>query len=237
VAKQRALLEQPYQIAAGVIMVTAFIVGVFYSLEALNTERRDRSILFWNHCRSDLETVLAKASIPLLVLPLVAFVILVGTQWVMLLVNSAVLLGSGYGATTLWSLPLLQRALMWLYHMLTVHGLWYAPFYGWFFLVSVWARRAAVVWALLPPACHRRGREDRFRHLAFRSLHVGIVPWAAPRWRPLHHAGGTAMDLMAHLTPGRFLVSPGLWIGLAIAAVFFLRRNPAPPLSGTDLSI
>src|SRR5206468_2207467 len=69
-AKQRSVLEQPYQVTAGVIMVTAFIVGIFYSLEALNIERRDRSILFWKSLPvSDLETVLAKASIPLLVLP------------------------------------------------------------------------------------------------------------------------------------------------------------------------
>jgi len=234
VAKQRAVLEQPYQIAAGVIMVTAFIVGVFYSLEALNTERRDRSILFWKSLPvSDLETVLAKASIPLLVLPLVAFVILVGTQWVMLLVNSAVLLGSGYGATTLWSLPLLQRALMWLYHMLTVHGLWYAPFYGWFFLISVWARRAAVVWALLPPLAI--GVVEK---IAFGTSHfvhfMGDRAMGGPAGGdPFIMPGGTAMDLMAHLTPGRFLVSPGLWIGLAIAAVFFfaairLRRYQGP---------
>ena len=51
-------------------MFTTFIVGVFYCLDALHGERRDRSILFWKSLPvSDLTTVLSKASIPLVVLP------------------------------------------------------------------------------------------------------------------------------------------------------------------------
>src|SRR5207245_3502701 len=151
-AHQRAAIEQPYDLAAMMMIFIVFIVGVFYSLEALHSERRDRSILFWKSLPvSDLETVLAKASIPLVVVPLVAFVILVATQWIMLLLNTAVLVGSGQSGATLWSLPLFERSLMWLYHMVTVHGLWYAPFYGWLLLVSAWARRMAFLWAFLPP--------------------------------------------------------------------------------------
>ena len=41
------VLDTPYELAAGLIMGTAFIVGIFYSLDALYGERRDRSILFW----------------------------------------------------------------------------------------------------------------------------------------------------------------------------------------------
>ena len=39
-------LDTPYELAAALIMGTAFIVGIFYSLDALYGERRDRSILF-----------------------------------------------------------------------------------------------------------------------------------------------------------------------------------------------
>jgi ABC-2 type transport system permease protein len=46
-AHQPGDLVQPYGHAAWLIMVTALIVGVFYSLDALHSERRDRSILFW----------------------------------------------------------------------------------------------------------------------------------------------------------------------------------------------
>jgi ABC-2 type transport system permease protein len=40
-------LDIPYEFAAALIMGTGFIVGIFYSLDALYGERRDRSILFW----------------------------------------------------------------------------------------------------------------------------------------------------------------------------------------------
>src|SRR5437016_3381692 len=46
-AEQRAAIEVPYEMAAGLIMGAAVIVGLFYSLDALYGERRDRSILFW----------------------------------------------------------------------------------------------------------------------------------------------------------------------------------------------
>src|SRR6185436_5523289 len=58
------------------IMLATLLVGLFYSLDALYGERRDRSLLFWKSMPvSDRTTVLSKASIPILVLPLIAFVL------------------------------------------------------------------------------------------------------------------------------------------------------------------
>src|ERR1044071_7891278 len=45
--KALAAIEVPYNMAAIMLMLTAFIVGVFYCLDALYGERRDRSIFFW----------------------------------------------------------------------------------------------------------------------------------------------------------------------------------------------
>src|SRR5215213_9673172 len=42
-AKARAAIEMPYNVAAMMLIFTAFIVGVFYCLDALHGERRDRS--------------------------------------------------------------------------------------------------------------------------------------------------------------------------------------------------
>ena len=70
---QRDALAHPYDLAAALIMGAAFIVSIIYSLDALYGERRDRSILFWKSLPvSDLTTVLAKVSVPLFVLPVVA---------------------------------------------------------------------------------------------------------------------------------------------------------------------
>src|SRR5262249_44470584 len=138
------VIVQPYLIVAGVMMLTTLAIGVFYSLDALYGERRDRSSLFWKSLPvPDLVTVLSKMGPPVLILPLVTFATTVGTQMLMLLVNTAVLGGSGLGVMTLWSNgSLFQQWLMLLHHLLIVHGLWYAPVYGWLLLVSAWARRA-----------------------------------------------------------------------------------------------
>src|SRR5207248_4537794 len=99
--KLRAAIELPYDMAAMMIMFTAFIIGVFYCLDALHGERRERSILFWKSLPvSDLTTVLSKATIPLVVLPVVSFAIIVVTQFGMLLISTAALLPSGLAATT-----------------------------------------------------------------------------------------------------------------------------------------
>src|ERR1700738_4530092 len=99
---RRAAIELPYDIAAMMLIFTAFIIGVFYCLDALHGERRERSILFWKSLPvSDRTTVLSKATIPLVVLPLVTFAITVVTQFIMLLISTAALLPSGLAGTTL----------------------------------------------------------------------------------------------------------------------------------------
>jgi ABC-2 type transport system permease protein len=228
-AQRRAALEGPYSFAMGLIMGTAFIVSIFYSLEALHGERRDRSILFWKSLPvSDLTTVLSKASIPLIVLPLLSFAIVVVTELIMLLLSSLVLMGSGLSVATLWA-PVSQMLLMLLYHLVTVHVLWYAPIYGWLLLVSGWARRAAFLWAALPwlAVC-------ALEKIAFNTTHFAAMLGYRFEGGPEAMPGvDSFFDPMTQLTPGRFLSSPGLWIGLLIAAGFFtaavrLRRYQGP---------
>ncbi len=231
-ARQREAIAMPYDMAAGLIMVTALIVGVFYCLDALHGERRDRSILFWKSLPvSDLTTVLSKASIPLVVLPLLAFTITVAMQWIMLLLSTAVLLGSGLGGTTLWTqLSFLQMSLLLLYHLLTVHALWHAPIYGWLLLVSGWARRAAFLWAALPLLAIGAVEKIAFNTSNFAAMLEHRMSGGA---EAVTAPGSLPMDPMTHLTPGHFLGSPGLWIGLAIFAAFLaaavrLRRYQGP---------
>jgi ABC-2 type transport system permease protein len=233
-AKQSAAIHAPYDSAAGLIMVTTLIVGVFYCLDALHGERRDRSILFWKSLPvSDRTTVLSKASIPFVVLPLLTFAIIVATQWIMLLLSTTVLLGSGLSVATLWTqLSFFQMSLMLLYHLVTVHVLWHAPIYGWLLLVSGWARRAAFLWAVLPPLAICVVEKIAFNtsHFAAMLGHrlaggAEAVASSAP--------GRFPIDPGMQLTLGRFLSTPGLWIGLAVTAAFLaaavrLRRYRGP---------
>src|SRR5438445_6766982 len=149
-AHQRAAIGEPYDIAAMMLIFTAFIVGVFYCLDALHSERRDRSVLFWKSLPvSDVTTVLSKATIPLVVLPVIIFAVIVLVQFLLLLWSSAVLLSSGLAATTWTRFNLFQQSLILLYSLIVI-ALWHAPIYGWALLISGWARRATFLWAVLP---------------------------------------------------------------------------------------
>src|SRR6266436_5111210 len=233
-ARKAAVLAEPNSFAAMLAMLTAFIVGMFYCLDALHGERRDRSILFWKSLPvSDLTTVLSKASIPLVVLPLLVFAIIVATQLIMLLVATAVLLGNGVTAATLWSqLPLFQMSLALLYG-LTVIALWLAPIYGWLLLVSGWARRTTFLWAVLPPLALCVVEKIAFNTSYFASLlKYRLIGWFTQAFVFEAH-GGVSADPLIQLTPGNFLSTPGLWIGLAFAAAFLaaaarLRRYREP---------
>jgi ABC-2 type transport system permease protein len=226
-------LDTPYEFAAALIMGIGFIVGIFYSLDSLYGERRDRSILFWKSLPvSDLTTVLSKFAIPVVILPLLTFVIAVVTQFVMLLLSSAVPMGSGLGAGTLGSrMSFFHMSLMVLYHMLTVHGLWYAPIYGWLLLVSAWAPRAPFLWAFLPPFVIW-GLE----RMAFGTSHfLAMLQYRLTGPEPFTTTArsGNMMEMISALTPAQFFSTPGLWIGLAIAAAFLaaavrLRRYREP---------
>src|SRR5207248_8070074 len=107
------------------IMLTVIIVGVFYCVDALYGERRDRSILFWKSLPvSDGTAVLAKACIPLLILPVVAFAVIVVMHCVMLLLSSAVIAANGLSVAAYWGpVRVLRMSLLLLYHLRTLHAL------------------------------------------------------------------------------------------------------------------
>lgn len=220
---QRHGIEQPYDIAAIMMMVTAFIVGFFYCLDALYGERRDRSVLFWKSLPvSDSTAVLAKITVPLLVLPALAFVISVCTELVMLVMSSVTLLTHGVDASTTWThVPFLQNWLILLYGLVAA-ALWHAPIYSWSLLVSVSVRRATFLWAFLPFLAG-----GIFERITFGSSYVQVflkyrLFSFATKAFETHGQEHGAIDSFAQLTPGTFLLSLGLWLGLLAAAAFLL---------------
>jgi ABC-2 type transport system permease protein len=226
-------LDMPYNTATAVIMVTALIIEIFYCVEALHGERRDRSILFWKSLPvSDLITVLAKASVPFVILPLVAFAIVVAAYVIMLLLGSVILLGHGLSFGSMWAqLGLPQKVVALLYHLITVHVLWYAPIYGWLLLVSGWARRMPFLWAILPPIA-----VIAVERMVFNTSYIG--DWlnyrlSGPEKFFFPTQSNMDMHWMHHLDPGKFLSTPGLWTGLIVAAALLaatvrLRRYRGP---------
>ena len=229
-AKTRAAIDVPYNVAAMMLIFTAFIVGVFYCLDALHGERRDRSILFWKSLPvSDLTVVLSKAIIPLAILPLVTFAIIVVTQIVMLLWTSVLLVLHGMSPASTWTnFPLLQESLILLYGLVAI-ALWHAPIYGWALLVSGWARRATFLWAVVPFLASAFFEKITFGtdHFAL-MLKDRLMGFASQAFA----FSANSVDSV-RLTPGKYLSTPGLWFGLLFAAVFLaaairLRRYRGP---------
>jgi ABC-2 type transport system permease protein len=122
-------------------------------------------------------------------------------------------------------------------YSLLVFTLWLAPVYCWLLFISVWAKRAPFLWAVLPPLAI-----GVFETIAFRTSY--FASWVGKRLFgfasgafDLKDSSGVAIDPhfipLAHLAPGRFLSSATLWLGLIVAAALLaaavrLRRHREP---------
>ena len=222
-AMQHQDVETPFVFASLLLMFSTMVVSVFYSVDALYGERRDRSVLFWKSMPvSDWTTVLAKFSIPLLVLPLLTFAVTFLAQLFMLALG---LLRVGGG---LWShLGLME---MWwgeLFHMVAFHGIWWAPFWGWFLLASAWSRRAPLLTAVLPPLVIAYVEKiafgtDRFAQWVMFRFVGGME---GPKPNPM------STGMLMPITPWQFITDIHLWTGLVMCAlclalaVYFRRQR------------
>jgi ABC-2 type transport system permease protein len=175
---------------------------------------------------SDTVTVLAKLFTGLIVIPLVYFIAADVSTLLMAFIVSVRLrsiLGGALWQPSLW----LQMQALWLYLIVT-SAIWYLPFAGWFVVVSAWAKRAVMLWSILPliavflmerwffgthlfvtalfercagyPAHAFRGADD----YSWVSAAVGGETWTTPR------------DIWHLFNPLYFLSSSATWIGLIV---------------------
>jgi ABC-2 type transport system permease protein len=129
------------------------IVLLFYLLDSLLAERKDRSILFWKSLPvSDTEVVLSKLLTAAVVTPV--FVLLVSSA---LQVLFAGVWSIRFSGSVLGDALMAWDGAVWLklqasFVLLLASGiLWYLPILTYLMVVSVWARRNAFLWAVLPP--------------------------------------------------------------------------------------
>lgn len=233
-ARQRTVVAAPFSMAPAPIMLASLLVGVFYSIDALYGERRDRSILFWKSLPvSDRTTVLSKAAIPLVVLPVFALALSIATQLILVLLSTMVLVGNGINPAPMWAeYRFIQGSLVMMYG-LTVHILWFAPIYAWLLLVSAWARRAPLLWAVMPVLVIGAMERIAFRTPYFMSMVRYRFMGAMTEAFTVRIPNKQAIDRFGQLDPLRYLSTPGLWVGLifaaaCLAAAVRLRRNREP---------
>ncbi|MFO1495959.1 MAG: ABC-2 transporter permease [Lysobacterales bacterium] len=130
-----------------------FIVLFFFCIGTLYDDRRDRSVLFWKSMPvSDLETVISKLAMALVVAPLLMIAGMIVGQILLLLISGLILLAHGGSPWKLiWSHA--HPFSVW-GQFLAVQGvqaLYLLPLYGWLMLAGAFARGKPFLWAVLPP--------------------------------------------------------------------------------------
>jgi ABC-2 type transport system permease protein len=224
---QKDLLRHLLMPTAAIIMGTSGIVSFFYCLDALYTERRDRSILFWKSLPvSDVETVLSKIAIPVLVIPLLSFIVIAVTQLILLASISLILVAHGVSAAGVTGNISLVQLWSSLLYGECIAALWFAPVFGWLLLVSAWAQRLPFLWAVLPPFGLAILEYLSFRtsyvwnQLGERLLGVYVHGFYNGSLDPTTSGGAWQGSIAAVPDPVSFFATPGLWIGLVVALVF-----------------
>jgi len=129
-----------------------WILTIFYTLDSLYAERKDRSILFWRSIPcTDFETVLSKLLTAILVIPLATFAVIIVTHLLVLLnISIWIDLRGGSAWHVIWSaVPFADNWTATLVILLAL-PLWLSPFIGWSLFVSAFTKRSPLLTAALP---------------------------------------------------------------------------------------
>ena len=217
---------------ASLFVIAMGILSVFYSLDSLYAERKDRSILFWRSMPvTDAETVISKLITAVIVIPIITLVFIALTQVLVLLVTSVWVGLRGANAWHLiWSaVPLLDNWSATLIFIMSL-SLWHAPFVGWFLLVSAYTKRSPMLMAVLPilllPMLERNifGSTLLFDAIFVRTAKNPIfMEFDGLRFlddQSLAESAKEGISLVSLMDVGGFLTSPGLWSGLVVCGLF-----------------
>ncbi len=211
-----------------------WIVTMFYALDSLYAERKDRSILFWRSIPStDFETVLSKLLVAVVVIPLVTFAMIVVTHIVVFLISSVWL---GIRGANVWHLiwssaPFFDNWTATLIFLLAL-PLWLSPFIGWFLFVSAYAKRSPFLTAALPivilPLVEKMLLDTAVFAEAFfvRSVKMplftdlGTMERLFEEAEDYTHLADADLSLLSLMDFGGFATNSGLWLGFIVCGLF-----------------
>ena len=229
--ERQAAITAFLMIFTSVFALGAWILMIFYSLDALYAERRDKSILFWRSLPvTDSETVISKLLTAVLVIPLTAFAFVVVTHLLNLILWSIWLsIQGGDAGHILWSAaPLFDN---WAATLIIAVAmpLWLSPLIGWFLFVSAFTRRSPLLIAFLPmfvvPMLEKMVSPTT---LFWDAIFVRSV--RPPLFKGIDSSmifdqdnfqiAADAASLLAKIDLARFLSSPSMWLGLVVCGLF-----------------
>jgi len=229
-AERKAALTGFFIGTSWVFVIALAILTVFYCLDSLYAERKDKSILFWRSLPvTDAETVISKLLTAILVIPAATMIGIIATHLVNLVITSIWVSMKGADASVLiWgSVSLIDN---WLAAFIVVlaSGIWMSPFIGWFLLVSAYAKRSPLLIAFMPLvligllegiilrthvfAENVLGRGDSLP--IFRTVDIESF-FEEEQWR----LSEGATNLLQHLDIVKFVTSPAMWAGLVVCGL------------------
>lgn len=229
--ERQAAITAILAVFTSIFALGAWILMIFYSLDALYAERRDKSILFWRSLPvTDAETVISKLLTAVLVIPLTAFAFVVVTHLLNLILWSIWLsIQGGDAGHILWSAaPLFDN---WAATLIIAVAmpLWLSPLIGWFLFVSAFTKRSPLLIAFLPmfvvPMLEKLVSSTSlfwdaiFARSVRPPLFKGIDVFRIFDEDNFQIAADTA-SLLAKIDLARFLSSPSMWLGLVVCGLF-----------------
>ena len=207
------------------------ILTVFYSLDSLYAERKNKSILFWRSLPiTDAETVISKLLTTVFAIPLIAFAVIVIAHLLILAIAGIfVSIEGGSSVFLVWKSAPLFDVWAGMLIIMVLLPIWFSPFIGWFLFVSAWTKRSPLLMAFLPLVMVPTLEYWVLRtHLIFDAIttrfeQLPIFKGIDPEMffdEQRFVAGADAVSLLAYIDVGKFLTSPQMWAGVVVCGLF-----------------
>jgi ABC-2 type transport system permease protein len=228
--ERKAVLTGFFLGTSWIFIIALAILTVFYCLDSLYAERKDKSILFWRSLPiTDAETVISKLLTAIFVLPIATVIGIIVTHLINLVVVSIwVSMKGGDGGALIWGSVSLFDNWLAAFIIVIASGIWMSPFVGWFLLVSAYTKRSPLLMAFMPLiligllegivlrthvfAENVLGRGDGIP--LFRMANIEQF-FEDEQWRIAEHA----TSLLTHLDVVQFISSPATWAGIVVCGL------------------
>ena len=213
-----------------VFIIALAILTVFYCLDSLYAERKDKSILFWRSLPvTDAETVISKLITAIFIIPVVTVLGIIATHLINLIVVSIwVSIKGGDGGMMIWGSVALFDNWLAAFVIVIACGIWMSPFIGWFLLVSAYTKRSPLLMAFMPLILI-----GLLEGIILRTHYFAEIVLARGDGMPIFKIGNIesffdeekwaiaegATSLLAHLDIVQFISSPATWAGILVCGM------------------
>jgi len=216
-----------------VFLIAMWFLAIFYCLDALYAERKDKSILFWRSLPiTDAETVVSKLLTVFIAIPLATIAAVIISHLLNLIIISIWLAAEGANPMRfIWGAVPLFDTWVAVSTILIAMPIWMAPLLGWFLFISAWAKRGPFLRAVLPIAIL-----PILEYIVFRSWTFGeailarLSIFTMPIFDSIKNSGFDEdnlrsmllenLSLVSWLDYGKFLTSIEVWAGLIVCGLF-----------------